>query len=80
MTIKLKKLKMLQKFVQLLGIIVLLNSMFSPLYLLDGRSLGDGATLSASTAIPEILWVTIWLLLALTMVFLLSRLKATAYR
>jgi hypothetical protein len=73
-------LKILQKFVQLLGIIVLLNSLFSPLHLLDGRNIGDGATLSALTAIPEILWVTIWLVLALTMVFLLSRLKATAYR
>jgi len=80
MTMQLKKLTILQKLVQLLGIIVLLNSMFSPLYLLDGRNLGDGATLSASTAIPEILWVTIWLSLALVMLFFLSRVKAIAQR
>jgi len=78
MTIKLKRLTMLQKFVQLLGIIVLLNSLFSPLYLLDGRNLGDGATLSSSTGIPEVLWVTIWSGLALAMIVFLSRLKARA--
>lgn len=75
MTIKLKRLAMLQKFVQLLGIIVLLNSLFSPLYLLDGRDLGDGATLATSTGIPEILWVTIWSGLALAMIIFISRLK-----
>jgi hypothetical protein len=79
MTIKLKKLTILQKFVQLLGIIVLLNSLFSPLYLLDGRDLGDGATLSSATGIPEILWVTIWSALALAMIFFLSRFKAKVH-
>ncbi len=78
LTIKLKQLKTLQKFVQLLGIIVLLNSLFSPLYLLDGRNLGDGATLAASTGIPEILWVTIWSGLALAMIVFLSRIQAKA--
>jgi len=78
MTIKLKKLTILQKLVQLLGIIVLLNSLFSPLYLLDGRDFGDGAALSSATGIPEILWVTIWSAQALAMIFFLSRLNSKA--
>ena len=74
-SLKIEHLKSLQILIQLLGVIVLLNSLFSPLYLLDGRDLGDGATLAASTGIPEIIWVTIWSGLALVMVFFLSRIK-----
>ena len=74
-TFQVKKLKLLQKFIQLLGVIVLLNSLFSPLYLLDGRNLGDGASLSNLTGLPEIIWVAIWSGLALAMIIFLSRMK-----
>ena len=42
------------------GIIVLLNSVYSPLYLIDGRHLGDGASLASMTFIPEIIWALLW--------------------
>ncbi|MGL1958148.1 MAG: M50 family metallopeptidase [Colwellia sp.] len=62
---KTQNLKFLQITVQLFGLLILLNSLFSPLYLLDGRALGDGATLASITFIPEFIWVAIWFLLAL---------------
>ncbi|WP_286261695.1 M50 family metallopeptidase [Thalassotalea atypica] len=50
----------LQKVIQLVGLTVLLNALMSPFYLIDGRALGDGATLSELTLVPEIIWVVIW--------------------
>ena len=58
--IKKHALPYLQKFMQLLGLIILLNSLLSPLYLLDGRHLGDGAALSGLTGIPEFIWIVCW--------------------
>ena len=49
-----------QKALQLIGLTVLLNAFMSPFYLLDGRALGDGASLAELTFIPEIVWVLIW--------------------
>ncbi|NQY63521.1 MAG: M50 family metallopeptidase [Alteromonadaceae bacterium] len=70
---KLKKLHHLQLILQLTGILVLLNSIFSPLYLIDGRALGDGQALANITLIPEIVWVAIWLILALGAAFILAK-------
>ena len=50
---------------QLFGLLILLNSLSSPSYLLDGRHLGDGAALASSTLIPEFVWVFIWFAIAL---------------
>mgnify|MGYP000105363428 FL=1 len=50
---------------QLFGLLILLNSLSSPSYLLDGRHLGDGAALASMTFIPEIVWVLIWFSIAL---------------
>ncbi|KMT65274.1 M50 family metallopeptidase [Catenovulum maritimum] len=50
-------------FMMFLGIITMLNAIYSPLYLIDGRSLGDGATLAKLTYIPEIFWVAVWFIL-----------------
>lgn len=58
---------------QLFGLLILLNSLFSPSYLLDGRHLGDGATLASQTFVPEIIWVLIWFLLALLALYSLYR-------
>lgn len=58
--LKLPRLNYIQHTLKLLGLMVLLNSIQSPLYLFDGRSMGDGATLSQLTYIPEFLWVCIW--------------------
>ncbi len=54
-----------KSFIQLVGIFVLLDAIRSPLYLLDGRDLGDGASLSNQTMLPEIFWVALWFLIAL---------------
>jgi hypothetical protein len=62
-----------QKMVQITGLLVLLNSLQSPLYLLDGRSLGDGSALAQLTFIPELVWVLIWFAMALFAAFLLSK-------
>ncbi|QOL24635.1 M50 family metallopeptidase [Thalassotalea sp. LPB0316] len=58
------------------GIIVLLNSVYSPLYLIDGRHMGDGATLASLTFIPELIWVALWTSLGLLALFYLAK-KAT---
>jgi hypothetical protein len=57
---KYKKLSYLQTSLQITGAIILLNSVKSPWYLVDGRNFGDGAALAQLTGIPEFLWVVIW--------------------
>lgn len=71
LTLKVKQLSYLQKIIQFLGVIVLLNSLFSPLYLLDGRDLGDGAALANLTGLPELFWVVVWSGLALFAIYFL---------
>ncbi len=73
LTIKLKKLYYLQRLMQLFGLLILLNSLFSPSYLLDGRHLGDGAALASITFIPEIIWVAIWFSIALLALYSLYK-------
>lgn len=57
---KYKKLSYLQISLQITGAVILLNSVKSPWYLVDGRNFGDGAALAQLTGIPEFLWVVIW--------------------
>ncbi len=68
-----KGLVYLQKTLQLFGLLILLNSLFSPFYLLDGRHVGDGAALSSITLIPEVVWVVIWCGLAILALYRLSK-------
>ncbi|WP_286269339.1 M50 family metallopeptidase [Thalassotalea hakodatensis] len=58
---------------QLTGATVVLNSIKSPLYLFDGRSLGDGATLAQLTFMPEFVWVVIWCALGMMTAYLLIK-------
>jgi len=51
--------------IKLIGLTVLLNSMLSPLYLLDNRAVGDGAALAELTLLPEIMWIASWFLMSL---------------
>ena len=67
--------KYLQKMLQITGLLVLINSLLSPLYLLDGQARGDGAALADLTMIPEIVWVVIWCALALFMTYRLSKMR-----
>ena len=61
--------KALKYFIQLVGIFVLLDAIRSPLHLLDGRNLGDGATLSELTLLPEIFWIACWFIIAITCLY-----------
>ena len=54
-------------------LLILLNSLSSPSYLLDGRNLGDGAALASITYIPEFVWVLIWFSIALLALYSLYK-------
>ncbi|VAW57899.1 hypothetical protein MNBD_GAMMA11-2013 [hydrothermal vent metagenome] len=64
-------------FIQLVGVFVLLDAIRSPLYLLDGRNLGDGATLAKLSYLPEIFWISCWFVIAIACLY---NLWATAKR
>jgi len=61
--------KVVKYFIQLVGIFVLLDAIRSPLYLLDGRSLGDGATLATLSPLPEIFWIACWFVIAIACLY-----------
>lgn len=73
LTIKLQKIHYLQRLMQLFGLLILLNSLSSPSYLLDGRHLGDGAALASMTFIPEFIWVMIWFFITLFALYTLYK-------
>jgi hypothetical protein len=73
LTVKLQKMHYLQRLMQLFGLLILLNSLSSPSYLLDGRHLGDGAALASMTFIPEIVWIIVWFSIALLALFSLYK-------
>lgn len=70
---KVSSVKYVQLILKVMAMMVLLNSLMSPMYLIDGRALGDGATLAKLTFIPEIVWVVIWFSFALFCAFVLSK-------
>ena len=62
--------------IQIVGLTIILNALYSPTFLIDGQSRGDGAALASITYIPEIIWVGIWLITALlALTFVLFRRK-----
>ena len=61
--------KAIHILLQFIGCYVLLDAIKSPLWLIDGRSLGDGATLAQLTFVPELIWVALWEICALTCVW-----------
>lgn len=73
---KLQNLRYFQTLLQIIGAAILLNSIKSPWYLIDGRSLGDGATLANLTAIPEFVWVCIWFALGIVGLIKIAKVKA----
>ncbi len=75
MSVKFKHFKAYQEAMQLIGMLVLLNSLASPSYLLDGRHLGDGAALANLTGIPEFIWICLWSAFAIAAIYYLSKLK-----
>ena len=73
MTIKMGRLYYLQLLLKFFGLSILLNSLFSPTYLFDGRDLGDGAALAAMTMVPELVWVLLWCALAVVALYSLIK-------
>lgn len=43
-----------------LGIYILISALSAPISLVDGRDVGDGATLASITHVPEFIWVIVW--------------------
>lgn len=59
-SVKISRFKFLPILLKLIALMVLLNSLSSPLYLIDGRGIGDGSALAELTFIPEIIWIIVW--------------------
>ncbi len=72
--------KHLQTLLQMTGLLVLINSLMSPLYLLDGQARGDGAALANITYIPEIIWVLLWFFVGLFATYKLSKVSFASKR
>jgi hypothetical protein len=51
-------------FLKFIGIYVCLSAIKAPLYLIDGKSVGDGADLFKITLIPEFVWIGLWVAFA----------------
>ena len=79
MTIKMSRLYYLQLLLKFFGLSILLNSLFSPTYLFDGRDLGDGAALAAMTMVPELVWVLLWCALAIAALYSLIKTNKKHY-
>lgn len=59
--IKLQNNSFIKLAIKFIGVYVLLDAVKAPLNLVDGRHRGDGAALADMTGIPEVVWVSIWL-------------------
>lgn len=64
---------MTQLAIRFIALYVMLSAVRTPLYLIDGRGLGDGHTLASLTGIPEIIWVLIWEAIALATLWFVYR-------
>lgn len=78
-TIKMRRLYTLQLLLKFFGLSILLNSLFSPTYLFDGRDLGDGAALASMTMVPELVWVLLWCILAIVALYSLIKMNKKSY-
>jgi hypothetical protein len=78
-TVKMRKLYYLQLLLKFFGLSILLNSLFSPTYLFDGRDLGDGAALASMTMVPELVWVLLWCVLAFVALYSLIKSNKTLH-
>jgi len=59
--IKLQNNDFIKVAIKFIGVYVLLDAVKAPLNLVDGMHKGDGAALADMTGIPEVVWVSIWL-------------------
>ncbi|QSX31526.1 M50 family metallopeptidase [Shewanella cyperi] len=58
---------------RIMGLMVMLNALASPTVLLGMGGRGDAALLAELTWLPEIFWIVLWLLLALSVLYLCWR-------
>ncbi|WP_246047069.1 M50 family metallopeptidase [Colwellia ponticola] len=80
LTIKVRRLYYLQLLLKFFGVSILLNSLFSPTYLFDGRDVGDGAALASMTMLPELAWVLLWCVIAIAALYSLMKSNKRSYR
>ena len=66
---RLYRSKNLNYFLKFLAVFVVLDAIRSPLALLDGRHVGDGAALSRLTFIPEMVWVIVWFMIGVSCLY-----------
>lgn len=70
--------KWTHRFVEFVGLYVVLEAFRSPFYLLDGKSVGDGSDLAQLTYLPEIVWIAVWAMLAIAFIILLYNIDGRA--
>jgi hypothetical protein len=56
-------------YLKFIGIYVALSALRSPLHLIDGKDIGDGAELFKVTFLPEGVWIVAWVLYGLYCVY-----------
>ena len=67
------------RLMEFAGVYVLISALRAPLNLVDGQHTGDGATLADLTYLPEIFWVIIWCVIALSVLIVISKNQVTTY-
>lgn len=73
MSLKVQAWNITDHIMKFVAMVVLINSLTSPLYLIDGRSFGDGASMAELTLVPEIVWVVIWCAIGVSGLYYLGK-------
>ena len=63
------------RFMEFAGVYLMISATRAPTFLLDNKSIGDGANLATMTQLPEFFWITVWLLIAVVSLLLVWRLQ-----
>ncbi|MCP4354452.1 MAG: M50 family metallopeptidase [Proteobacteria bacterium] len=69
-------------YLKFIGLYVCLSALRSPLDLIDGKDVGDGADLFKQTLIPEFVWIILWVVyggFCLYNIYLLENLTKTSF-
>lgn len=75
LSVKISHFQLLPLSLKIIALMVLLNSFESPLYLIDGRGIGDGSALSELTFVPEFIWIGLWTAFGAFSIYCLSKAK-----
>lgn len=66
-------------YLKFLGIFICLNAIKSPLYLIDGQDIGDGAELFKITLLPEGVWIVAWFSYGIYLMYQIYLLSVSLY-